>query len=287
MARRTVHVVLALLPALVSAFSNTHPIVAWSSHSSNTLYAGSLEKPTHSSTILETILSKYDVCFNDAIILVAQEGLHASDLRTLSPSGVLAQTLNIAESTLELPYVPRSTSHPFTPLANAVAERCGARVVSYSPGQTEVTGNAGEKHVVCVDMPAVSGQGTDRKNAMTGHESALASSLDTLSAAFPRHLVVYAGWSPSLHPRQSPSPFSPSSAGVNTTSASASAFAAPTGGILSRYQLLTPGLILSLLVGFFVLIPTVMLGVSAVSSIKSPLQGEPPKGYISAEKKNQ
>lgn len=232
--------------------------------------------------------------------------LHASDLRTLSPSGVLAQTLNIAESTLELPYVPRSTSHPFTPLANAVAERCGARVVSYSPGQTEVAGNAGEKHVVCVDMPAVSGQGTDRKSAMTGHgefilclavsalmriapcylpESALASSLDTLSAAFPRHLVVYAGWSPSLHPRQSPSPFSPSSAGVNTTSASA--FAAPTGGILSRYQLLTPGLILSLLVGFFVLIPTVMLGVSAVSSIKSPLQGEPPKGYISAEKKNQ
>ena len=67
----------------------------------------------------------------------------------------------------------------------------------------------------------------------------------------------------------------------------AAAFASPSGGILARYQLLTPGLILALAVGFFVLVPIALMGISALAGIQSPLQGEAPKGYIASEKKNQ
>jgi len=282
MARRVACIVFALLPTLASAYSNTHPVVAWSSHSSNALDAASLSKSANPKSIFESILLNDHACEHDAVILVDQVGLHASDLRTLSPSSGLAQSLNVAPSTFELPYVRRSTAHPFSDFLDAVSERCGARVVNYKPGQAEQVPESKDKHVVCIEMPALGNvEGADRKRLMSEHESRLSSSLTELAAAFPKHLVVYAGWSPSLHARQSLSPFSPSS--INSTSA----FASPPGGILARYQLLTPGLILSLLVGFFLLIPIVMMGVSAVADIKSPLQGEPPKGYLAAEKKNQ
>lgn len=64
--------------------------------------------------------------------------------------------------------------------------------------------------------------------------------------------------------------------------------AAPTdGGILKRYQLLTPGLIISLLVAFFVLVPVVLMGVYALASIQSPVRLDAPKGFNAAEKKTQ
>jgi hypothetical protein len=58
-------------------------------------------------------------------------------------------------------------------------------------------------------------------------------------------------------------------------------------GILARYQLLTPGLILSLLVTLFVFVPLVLFGISALSSIQPPLRMEAPKGYSALDKKNQ
>ena len=61
----------------------------------------------------------------------------------------------------------------------------------------------------------------------------------------------------------------------------------PDGGILKRYQLLTPGLIMGLLAVFFVLVPVAMIGFRALASIQSPLRVEPPKGYSATEKKSQ
>ena len=81
-----------------------------------------------------------------------------------------------------------------------------------------------------------------------------------------------------LHARQS----SP-----DTSTFEVHAAASPSGGILQRYQLLTPGLILVLLVSLFILIPVIFLGVSALSSIQSPLTNEIPKGFSAEEKKNQ
>ncbi|KAH9843651.1 vacuolar ATP synthase subunit S1-domain-containing protein [Rhodofomes roseus] len=280
MARSALYFLLTLLPAASYAYSGTAPIVAWSSHSSNALSLASSAGYTNSVTALEDILLNGAACQHDAIILVDQKGLHASDLRNLPSSSELAQTLNSAVSTLELPYVPRSVSNPFSNLAGAVAERCGARVVTHAPGSTDSSFSAKEKHVVCVEMPALEGvEGADRRKVVAEHDSSLSSAIATLAETFPSHLVVYAGWHPSLYARQS-SPFA-----SNLTSTAA--FATPSGGILARYQLLTPGLILALAVGFFILVPIVLMGVSALASIQSPLQGEAPKGYIASEKKNQ
>ncbi|KAI0938928.1 hypothetical protein AcV5_000485 [Taiwanofungus camphoratus] len=285
MARRALHFLLAFVPTVALAFQNTHPLVAWSSHSSDALTSASLSKSTHPTTLLETLLLNDDVCQHDAVILVDQIDLHASDLRTLSSSSALAESLSSSPSSLQLPYIRRSTSHPFSNLAATLAQRCGSRVVSVVPGQNNIQG-AQEKHVVCMGMSSLDGiEGMERKSLMAALESRLSSSLSELAISFPSYLVVYAGWHPSHHARQFDPNFSSSFSNSNYTSTSA--LSPPTGGILARYQLLTPGLIISLLIGFFVLIPIVLMGVSAVASIKSPLQGEPPKGFIAAEKKNQ
>lgn len=100
-------------------------------------------------------------------------------------------------------------------------------------------------------------------------EARLATELEKVVRAYPRHLVILAGSRRQDDPAPAPSPFPPA------------------GGILARYQLLTPALITGLLLAFFVLVPVVLFGVSALASIQSPLRVQPPKGYSADEKKNQ
>lgn len=101
---------------------------------------------------------------------------------------------------------------------------------------------------------------------------------------------MYAGWHSSLEARQFPDdePSIVSDESVSSAETTVSLKAAPTdGGILKRYQLLTPGLIISLLVAFFVLVPVVLMGVYALASIQSPVRLDAPKGFNAAEKKTQ
>lgn len=103
--------------------------------------------------------------------------------------------------------------------------------------------------------------------------------MEKVTSAFPDHLVIYSSDSSRLLRRQLeeyPGPL----------------FSAPDraladGGILKRYQLLTPGLILTLIVVFFVFVPIIGLGVNAVAGIQSPLRAEPPRSFSAKEKKNQ
>ena len=115
-------------------------------------------------------------------------------------------------------------------------------------------------------------------------ESQLTSDLEKVASSFSRYLVVYAGWSPLLQSRQHTEGHALEFA---SDSASPSKAAVPTGGILKQYQLLTPGLIISLLVALFVLIPVVFMGISSLASIQSPVRLDAPKGFNAAEKKNQ
>ena len=100
-------------------------------------------------------------------------------------------------------------------------------------------------------------------------ESRLATELESIGRAYPRHLVILAGSRRQFDQAPVPSP------------------APPAGGILARYQLLTPALITGLLLAIFVLIPIVLFGISALASIQSPLRVQPPKGFSADEKKNQ
>jgi hypothetical protein len=100
-------------------------------------------------------------------------------------------------------------------------------------------------------------------------EVRLSNELEKIGRAYPRHLILLAGSRRQDDPAPVPSP------------------APPAGGILARYQLLTPALITGLLLTFFVLVPIVLFGVSALASIQSPLRVQPPKGFSADEKKNQ
>lgn len=117
-------------------------------------------------------------------------------------------------------------------------------------------------------------------------ESALSREVIALEATFPKHTFIYAGSPLSLHDkRQSLVPpfdeFQPLSFAPNGTNSTLAA-----GGILKRYQLLTPALITSLLIVFFLLVPMIMMAVNALASIQSPLRLDAPKGP-NQEKKNQ
>ena len=118
-------------------------------------------------------------------------------------------------------------------------------------------------------------------------ESLLASDLSKISSTFPKHFVVYAGWSPSKEERQSPEDDVSGLDHVFTDGPQKTRTAASESGILKRYQLLTPALILSLLLVFFVLVPVIILGVSSLASIQSSVRLDPPKGFSAVEKKNQ
>ncbi|KAG6885772.1 hypothetical protein C0993_009877 [Termitomyces sp. T159_Od127] len=119
--------------------------------------------------------------------------------------------------------------------------------------------------------------------------SQLANELEYFSSNYPNHLVVYTGTSAATFStqhgsRQHPEPltrpvFESVAAPSNTTLAQ--------GGILKRYQLLTPGLITSLLIVFFVLLPILSFGFRALASIQSPLETETPNKFSADEKKRQ
>lgn len=119
----------------------------------------------------------------------------------------------------------------------------------------------------------------------------LSNDISRVTFIFPSHLIIYAGSQP-LTKRQdtnggdfSPRPVvepaskvSPAFAPINTT--------LPEGSLLQRYRFFTPGLITALLIVFGLLIPILMVGISALASIQSPLRMDAPKGP-SLEKKNQ
>jgi len=279
----------ATLIPLAFAFSDTLPIIAWSSHRSSTLdlLSSTPSTPSHSGAVFENILLNDDICEYDAIILVDQPGLHASDLRTVSPSSALTTLLMSSPSSVQLPYVRRSVDVSVHDIANTISSRCGSRVLSFMPGQGGVSVEQGSKHVMCLSMPHLEGAAGRRKSVMADYESRLAHELGSLASTFPKHLVVYAGsTSPQFERRQAeldsldaPAPLLGALQPGNST--------LPEGGILKRYQLLTPALITSLLIAFFLILPVVFFGVYALASIQSPLRTEAPKGFNAQEKKTQ
>ncbi|KAI0276918.1 hypothetical protein BGY98DRAFT_1097829 [Russula aff. rugulosa BPL654] len=127
----------ASLPKALS-FAGTSPVVAWSSHRCSALdrlQPGSVS--TGSTPFLNDVstklLSDTDVCEFDAVIIVDHPGLHASDLRSLSPSSSLTTRLQDSPSSIQLPYVrfPPSSSlanySPLQDLADKLAVLCGAQ----------------------------------------------------------------------------------------------------------------------------------------------------------------
>jgi hypothetical protein len=109
-------------------------------------------------------------------------------------------------------------------------------------------------------------------------DSLLASELDVIAHVFSNHLVIISG--SKVSKRQLVDSF-PNAIDVSE------ATIWPGGGILAYYQLLTPGLLTTLLVVFLVLVPVVLMGITALANIQSPLRIGASKGYNAEERKNQ
>ncbi|KAF9268400.1 hypothetical protein L218DRAFT_954764 [Marasmius fiardii PR-910] len=285
---------LAVLP-LAFAFSNTSPLVAWSSHRSSALDRLPLTgvNAHAQSHILESVISGDDVCFHNALVIVEHPGLHASDLRNLPRSSHIARSLSSSSSSRQYAYLSAQQEPAFDipTFAESVSYRCNSKLVYTMLGQgVGLTGS--EKFVIVLSLPELEFEGASRrKNTMLEHDSLLSSVLSTLP--FDNYLVIYTGSSSPHSKRQAeldedghPIPdrpvleLSPSSASVAPKTVK--------GGILHRYQLLTPGLIIILAIVLFLFLPILYFGISALASIQSPLRIEvAPKGFNAGDKKNQ
>ncbi|KAK0498247.1 hypothetical protein EDD18DRAFT_1156906 [Armillaria luteobubalina] len=269
----------SLLPVAL-AFSDTFPLVAWTSHSSNVL--SRLPSSTHSTDLFKTILIDDEICVHDAVIVVDQPGLHASDLRSLPSNSHIARSINASTSSRQYPYVrhdDHSSSGDLVSFAQSVSERCNTRLISLVPGHGHASLDAGEKTVVVLSLPELSVDGYARKSNMLAHDDLLESTLSALP--YSHHLTIYStSVLPTHHKRQSPD----STPVLDLSSANV---APPKGGILARYQLLTPGLILVLLIVVGVLLPIIYFGIQALASIQSPVRMDAPKGFNAVDKKNQ
>ncbi|KAJ2926200.1 hypothetical protein H1R20_g10880, partial [Candolleomyces eurysporus] len=230
------------------------------------------------STVLNSLLSSDEICSYDAVVLVQQRGLHASDLRNLSPeSSDLPRFLSSSSSSRTFQYLVNDDASSLLPSRGRnVAEECQSRLVQYSPGDAGIVLDHDLKHVINLELPALTESGAARKEEMQEQEQALADELSWLSKAFPNHLVVYSGV-----------PVSALKARASSSILTAANDDLPEGGILKRYQLLTPGLISALLVVFFVLIPVLFVGINSLAGIQSPVKMDIPKGFNAQEKKNQ
>ena len=96
MAGRALTLLFALLPAAASAYSNTHPVIAWSSHEyvdHTQLPASRLSLPrskalsapavseaarTGSHAIAHALYSHDDICSHDAVVVVDHSGVSRS-----------------------------------------------------------------------------------------------------------------------------------------------------------------------------------------------------------------
>jgi len=278
--------VIAAVANVALAYYDTQPLVAWSSSSFDVLDSlpSQLSDSVHPNSLLESILSSHDVCNHDAIVIIEQPGLHASDLRNLSPNTHISRSLSASVSARQYPYVRTQSGIDISSISDRLSSRCRSRLLEYSLGESNINPEQNVKHVVFLTMPTLHEYGTARQDAMAKYESMLADELSLLATTFPDHLVIYTGSPlPSHYKRQQPDEpvlnFDAGSLAANTT--------LPTGGILKRFQLLTPGLITALLVTFFVLVPVTMLGLNALASIQNPSRMDTSKTFNAQERKNQ
>lgn len=169
-----------------------------------------------------------------------------------------------------------------------------------SLGQAGLYRSDGERYTIFFEMPPLE-IGTNRKSNVHEYgmspvhgavlrltvlplDVLLSSTLESLvSTSFPNHLVVYSGspHSTTSHPKRQL---------VNPSALSfiVSSRAGTGSGILHRYQLLTPGLIMTFIVTVGLLLPIVAFGIRALASVQSPIaKGEAPKGFNAGERKKQ
>jgi len=280
--------VLLGLPIGLQAFSDTHPLLVWSSASSSSLDAAAAKRQLtlQTGSVVDNVL-RDDICLYDAVVVFEQPGLHASDLNRLAPTSYIAKKLESAPSSLHIPYVQSTDA---IAMARDIAQKCGSQYIDLDQNSDVTSLPSSGKFAFGIDLPEVDSVGPARKAEMKQLDTQLSEQLTHVEAAFPSHLVIVTG-----SPRSSfsnvkrevtdPQRTLPSSFASSIAPTATQKHSAPKGGILHRYQLLTPALITSVIIAFGLLVPLMLLAVNALASIKSPIRSDGVKQ--AQEKKNQ
>jgi len=277
---------LFLLPAGIFARQHSPSVfVAFSSHS-NLPSRQNIERSLVSSPI--DFVADYELCSNDAIVVVHQPGLVANDLYSLPLSSPLSQLFQSSPSKRFMSH--SSPTFSSNELLASLGKTCDAERVHLEFGseQYHPMYNTPGIKLISIELPEVAEEGRIRKDTMTSLMSTLSKDLRSLDGALSSYVVIIAGTVVMLPTKrdvdvdvQRPSPFFiprvPSPASIHNRLAADNS-TLPAGGILKRYQILTPGLLLTLIVTLLILFPIVFVGISALSSIKSPQRMEAPKG---------
>ncbi|KAH7344144.1 hypothetical protein B0J17DRAFT_645402 [Rhizoctonia solani] len=223
-----------LLSGFANAFYDSAPFVAWSNRPSAAIDLLQEENPTvpSHSQILNSLMSTDELCSLDAVVVVGQPGLHASKLTSLSEKSHLKMRLHEAPSKLHFPYIPVS-SVPETDAVARMLPHEWARGSSYE---------GPSKRVLYFDLPQTS------EKFWSLDDETLEQNLDQITSQFNTYAVLLTGTSSSVSTlvtkRQQPNSLSrPNFANQLQTVTTFANATLPTGGILARYQLLTPGLL--------------------------------------------
>ncbi|KAK4685939.1 hypothetical protein P7C73_g4196, partial [Tremellales sp. Uapishka_1] len=256
---------LFLLPS-ATAFKDTAPLLIWSSVPNPALEDASSE-------IDSGIILAHEVygtistlgCDWTTMVVVHVDGLHESHLAKLSVP---------PKPSLHIPYLLRPRRFALDGAIDSWAQLCGAEVVDSLDVDSEY------RKVVKVDAKR-----TD---------------LSTLSSE--ADIIILTG-TPSLLKRQdeeTPFPEDPDPSPSSTLGATATSTSTATSGpnnhtlpdpsapLLQRVQLLTTPIITSLLITFFVFVPIIAMGISALAGIQVPPRMlEISKSNVGKEKKDQ
>ncbi|KAF8709680.1 hypothetical protein RHS03_03328, partial [Rhizoctonia solani] len=267
-----------LLSGFANAFYDSVPFLAWSNYPSLVIDALMEQNPTVPShaQILNSLMSTDELCSLDAMIL------HANKLSSPPHKSHLKTRLQQAPAKVHFPYIPVSSVPETDVVARDVAALCGFAADEWSLGSSY---HGTSKRVIYFDLP----ESTEK--FWSSDDETLEQNLDQIISQFNSYAIFLSGTSSSVSTlvtkRQQPNSLSrPNFVNQPHTITTFANATLPTGGILARYQLLTPGLLTALIITFGLLIPLLMVGINALAGIQSPLRTESPKGP-SLEKKNQ
>ncbi|KAF8596526.1 hypothetical protein BDV93DRAFT_548320 [Ceratobasidium sp. AG-I] len=274
-----------LLSSCANAFYDSVPFVTWSNRPSSAIQSlpDHLPHVPSQAQVMNLLMGGDDLCAMDVVVIIGQPGLHASKLAALSSESNLKTRIQRASSKAHFPFIPISTVVDASSIARDVAAFCGVSSNEWTPGRV-IEGDV--KHVLYFELP----ESTERFWGST--DETLEQNIDEISSRFADYAVILTGTtsgatSPLVLKRQQPNSLSaPGFTNQPVTGFAPSNATLPTGGILARYQLLTPGLLTALLIAFGLLIPLLMIGINALASIQNPIRTEAPKGPT-LEKKNQ
>jgi len=265
-----------LFSSSVYGFSNTFPLLAWSSLPSPPLskLAEGIPALSEQSEVMDRVMSMENLCRHDVILFATQTGLHANDLRALDRDSRISSLLGSSSDSLQLPYTScsHSSTKSFDAYAAELSKRCGHRVISNDRTEDDEVVVPGEKKIVLLHLHDLVAERPTSPSPRI--DTAIASAVERHTAGSKSHLVVLAG-SPSLARRGEV---------LETRQAQNSTLA--TGGILKRFQLLTPTIIIAILVIFLLYIPLLFLAINALASIQIPRIGGGAK-TVSSDRKNQ